>query len=98
VLCCCLEGRTRLWSGRYHLATGLSANMRFGLVMPLGSHESRIVPRVLTDLGSSLSICCLVPLVREHRKKGSDPLGGSWSRMWMWLEDRRVETEGLLHV
>jgi hypothetical protein len=27
-----------LWSGRYHLAIGLSANMKFGLVTPLGFH------------------------------------------------------------
>jgi hypothetical protein len=30
-----------LWSGRYHLAIGLLANMRFGLAMPLESHEGR---------------------------------------------------------
>jgi hypothetical protein len=56
------------------------------------------VPRVLIDLGSSLSNLLLGAPSREHLKKGSDPLGGSWSRMWMWLEDRRAEMEGLLHV
>jgi hypothetical protein len=51
-----------LWSGRYHLATALSGNMKSGLVTPLGSHGGRNSALCLTDLGSSLSICCLVPL------------------------------------
>jgi hypothetical protein len=38
-----LSGRKNpsLWSRRYHLATGLSTNMRSGLVTLLGSHGGR---------------------------------------------------------
>jgi hypothetical protein len=87
-----------LWFGRYHLTTSLFANMKFGLAMSLGSHKSSssaLCPHY------SRVISIHLPLGApswEHHKKGSDMLGGSWSRMWLWLENRRAETEGFLHV
>lgn len=45
-----------------------------------------MIPYVLTDLVSSLSIYYLVPLDGNTITKGSDLLYESWSRMWMWLE------------
>jgi hypothetical protein len=65
-----LSGRKTLslCFGRSHLATSMSANVRSGLGAPLGSHGGRM-PHVLTDLGSSLSNCRLVPLVESTVKK-----------------------------
>jgi hypothetical protein len=69
--------------------------------MSLGSHESRNSASSLHWSRARYMIAIHPSLGTpswEHRKKGSDPLGGSWSKMWVWLEDERVKMKGLMHV
>jgi hypothetical protein len=51
------------FSRRYHLDTSLCTNMSYGLAMPLGSHGNTNSSLGITNMGSSLSIHHLVPLV-----------------------------------